>query len=180
MAKLPHSMRKAAVRSRSFRYSKSLETWPWSSNVFDLLFLEGKDLRQEPLSARRKLLTQVLKNAPENIRLSDELRGTKVDLFRVAQAFGLEGLVAKRKDSVYEAAGAVVPPSVRDLARFKSTHPTEHRLGKNPQIQPFRGRLSSKRECNYIVHCSRWRHGIPRLDGRSSRVVPSLAASKTK
>jgi ATP dependent DNA ligase-like protein len=75
MAKLPHSMRKAAVRSRSFRYSKSLETWPWSSNVFDLLFLEGKDLRQEPLSARRKLLTQVLKNAPENIRLSDELRG---------------------------------------------------------------------------------------------------------
>jgi len=72
------------------------------SNVFDLLFLEGKDLCQEPLSARRKLLTQVLEKAPENIRLSDELRGTKGELLRVAQEFGFEGLVAKRKTSVYE------------------------------------------------------------------------------
>jgi bifunctional non-homologous end joining protein LigD len=45
--------------------------------AFDLLFVDGKDLRQEPLSARRKFLVQVLKNAPENIRLSDELRGSK-------------------------------------------------------------------------------------------------------
>src|SRR5262245_8519698 len=36
--------------------------------VFDLLFLEGKDLRQEPLSARRKLLTQVLERAPEQVK----------------------------------------------------------------------------------------------------------------
>ena len=64
--------------------------------VFDLLFLGGKDLRQEPLSARRKALAQVLKNAPENIRLSDELRGAKDELLLVAQEFGLEGLVAKR------------------------------------------------------------------------------------
>jgi bifunctional non-homologous end joining protein LigD len=40
--------------------------------VFDLLFLDGKDLRQEPLSARRKLLVQVLEKTPENIRLSVE------------------------------------------------------------------------------------------------------------
>jgi bifunctional non-homologous end joining protein LigD len=42
--------------------------------VFDLLFLEGKDLRKEPLSARRKLLAQLLKKPPENIRLCNELR----------------------------------------------------------------------------------------------------------
>jgi bifunctional non-homologous end joining protein LigD len=70
--------------------------------VFDLLFLEGKDLCQQPLSARRKLLAQVLEKAPENTRLSGELRGTKDKLLRVAQEFGLEGLVAKRKTSVYE------------------------------------------------------------------------------
>jgi bifunctional non-homologous end joining protein LigD len=69
--------------------------------VFDLLSLEGKDLRQQPLSARRKLLDQVLEKAPENIRLSDELR-SKDDLLRVAQEFGLEGLVAKRPNSIYE------------------------------------------------------------------------------
>jgi len=40
--------------------------------AFDLFFLEGKDLRKEPLTARRKLLAQVLEKAPENIRLSGE------------------------------------------------------------------------------------------------------------
>jgi len=40
--------------------------------VFDLLFLERKDLRKEPLSARCKLLANLLKKPPENIRLSDD------------------------------------------------------------------------------------------------------------
>jgi bifunctional non-homologous end joining protein LigD len=44
----------------------------------------------------------VLEKAPENIRLSDELRGRKDELLRVAREFGFEGLVAKRKNSVYE------------------------------------------------------------------------------
>src|SRR5262249_19074035 len=70
--------------------------------VFDLLFLEGKDLRNQPLSARRKLLGNLLKKPSENIRLSDKLRGTKDELLRVAREFGLEGLVAKRPNSVYE------------------------------------------------------------------------------
>ena len=71
-------------------------------DVFDLLFLEGKDFRSEPLSARRKLLGNLLKKPPGNIRLSDELRGSKDELLRVAQDFGLEGLVAKRPNSLYE------------------------------------------------------------------------------
>jgi bifunctional non-homologous end joining protein LigD len=70
--------------------------------VFDLLFLEGKNLRNEPLSARRKLLAGVLKKAPDNIRISKELKGSKKELLRVAQEFGLEGLVAKRPNSHYE------------------------------------------------------------------------------
>ena len=70
--------------------------------VFDVLFLEGKDLRNEPLVTRRKLLAKLLQKPPENIRLSDELRGSKDELLRVAQEFGLEGLVAKKKNLVYE------------------------------------------------------------------------------
>src|SRR6516165_4608144 len=70
--------------------------------VFDLLFLEGKDLRNQPLNARRKLLTKLPEKAPENIRLSGELRGAKDELLRVAREFGLEGLVAKKPSSLYE------------------------------------------------------------------------------
>jgi bifunctional non-homologous end joining protein LigD len=70
--------------------------------AFDLLFLESKDLRKEPLSARRKLLAGVLRKAPPNIRISEGLQGSKEDLLRVAQEFGLEGLVAKRLNSLYK------------------------------------------------------------------------------
>jgi bifunctional non-homologous end joining protein LigD len=83
-------------------YKSSEQRAPLVYYVFDLLFMDEKDLRQEPLSARRKPLAQVLKNAAENIRLSDELRGTKEELLRVAEQFGLEGLVAKKPNSVYE------------------------------------------------------------------------------
>src|SRR6516225_11689011 len=61
--------------------------------AFDVLFLEGKDLRKEPLSARRKLLAQVVEKSPQDIRFSVELRGTRDELVRVAEEFGLEGLV---------------------------------------------------------------------------------------
>jgi bifunctional non-homologous end joining protein LigD len=83
-------------------YKSSEQRVPLVYYVFDVLFLEGKDLRNQPLSARRKLLATVLKKAPENIRLSKELQGAKDELLRVAQEFGLEGLVAKRLGSLYE------------------------------------------------------------------------------
>jgi bifunctional non-homologous end joining protein LigD len=70
--------------------------------AFDLLSLEGTDVCDQPLLGRRKLLAKLLKNAPANIRFSEELRGTKEALLEIAHKFGLEGLVAKRPDSRYE------------------------------------------------------------------------------
>jgi bifunctional non-homologous end joining protein LigD len=81
---------------------KSSGDVPLIYHVFDLLFLEGKDLCKQPLTVRRKLLANLLKKPPEQIRLSEELCGAKDDLLRVAKEFGLEGLVAKRQNSVYE------------------------------------------------------------------------------
>jgi bifunctional non-homologous end joining protein LigD len=83
-------------------FKSSEQRVPLVYYAFDLLFLGSKDLRKEPLTARRKLLAEVLKKAPPNIRLSEGLQGSKEDLLRVAQEFGLEGLVAKRLNSVYE------------------------------------------------------------------------------
>jgi bifunctional non-homologous end joining protein LigD len=83
-------------------FKSSEQRVPLVYYAFDLLFLDGKDLCKEPLSVRRKLLGEVLKKAPANIRVSEGLQGSKEDLLRVAQEFGLEGLVAKRPNSVYE------------------------------------------------------------------------------
>ena len=65
--------------------------------AFDLLFLDGKDLREQRLSARRELLAKLLEKAPENIRFSGELRGSKDGLLRVDQEFGFEGLAGRQK-----------------------------------------------------------------------------------
>jgi bifunctional non-homologous end joining protein LigD len=82
-------------------YGKAKHT-PLVSYAFDLLSLDSTDLRSRPLIERRKLLAMLLKRAPENIKFSEEPTGTKEQLLRVAKQFELEGLIAKRPDSLYE------------------------------------------------------------------------------
>ncbi|MGA8659704.1 MAG: hypothetical protein WB586_26585 [Chthoniobacterales bacterium] len=58
--------------------------------AFDLLNLEGTDLRSRPLVERRKLLAKVLKKAPDNIQFSEELLGTREELLQLARQFRLK------------------------------------------------------------------------------------------
>ncbi|MBI4318523.1 MAG: DNA ligase D [Chloroflexi bacterium] len=69
--------------------------------VFDLLYLDGHDLRKLPLLRRQRILRQVLSDLP-HIRFSDHVEGTGILFFRAAAEQGLEGIVAKKKDSIYE------------------------------------------------------------------------------
>jgi DNA ligase D-like protein (predicted ligase) len=71
--------------------------------IFDLLILEGRDVMGEPLVKRRELLEEhVLPNLAEPIRYSPVLEAKLEDLIRSVKAQGLEGLVAKRRNSKYE------------------------------------------------------------------------------
>ncbi len=71
--------------------------------VFDLLVLSGRDLKKEPLETRRGLLeTKIMPKLAEPIRLSPTLEGSMQELIQAVKVTRLEGLVAKRKDSVYE------------------------------------------------------------------------------
>lgn len=71
--------------------------------VFDLLILQGKDVTREPLSTRRKLLEgEVLDRLGEPIRESPQLDAPLPVLIQSVKAQRLEGLVAKRADSLYE------------------------------------------------------------------------------
>ena len=71
--------------------------------IFDLLILEGRDVMGEPLVKRRELLEEhVLPKLAEPIRYSPVLEAKLEDLIRSVKAQGLEGLVAKRRNSKYE------------------------------------------------------------------------------
>jgi bifunctional non-homologous end joining protein LigD len=72
--------------------------------AFDILALEGDDLRSLPLHLRKTNLARLLARRPEGIFISEFERGEiGPDLFRQACKFGLEGLVSKRRESTYRA-----------------------------------------------------------------------------
>jgi ATP-dependent DNA ligase len=71
--------------------------------AFDVMILAGNDVMNEPLTMRRELLRErVLAELNEPIRESPELEASLPDLIHSVKANGLEGLVAKRRDSRYE------------------------------------------------------------------------------
>jgi ATP-dependent DNA ligase len=104
MARSSRSMRKAGLPFSCFRFTKAPSNACRLFITFSIFSLwMGKIcLRNRFRPCRRKLLPDILKKAPPDIRLSEGLQGSKEDLLRVAQEFGLEGLVAKRLSSVYE------------------------------------------------------------------------------
>ena len=69
--------------------------------VFDLLSLQNKNLMQEPLSERKKLLKKWIKKSGTVIRYCDHIEEFGIDLYRMIKADDLEGIIAKKKESRY-------------------------------------------------------------------------------
>lgn len=69
--------------------------------AFDLLYLDGRDLRRLPYVERRRQLEELLAGRDGAIRLSEEVDADGAHFFRVACELGLEGIIAKRHDMPY-------------------------------------------------------------------------------
>ena len=69
--------------------------------VFDLLALDGEDLTGLPLVERKRRLHALVGGTPGIIRYSDHVEGNGARFFELACAQGLEGIVSKRRDSLY-------------------------------------------------------------------------------
>lgn len=68
--------------------------------AFDLLHLNGRDMTRTPLQRRRTELPRVLSKS--GLLICVPLPGTVAEIVSTVQSMGLEGVVAKRKDSLYE------------------------------------------------------------------------------
>jgi bifunctional non-homologous end joining protein LigD len=69
--------------------------------AFDLLHLDGWDLRPVRLEARKEVLRCLLEGAPAALRFSDHVRGQGAEFFEAARKAGLEGVVSKRAAAPY-------------------------------------------------------------------------------
>ncbi len=82
---------------------ESGEGHPLHFVAFDLLHLDGVDMRPLPLDERRKALTALVKQTRGRIkpRVSESLPGESDALLTAACRLGLEGIISKRRDAPY-------------------------------------------------------------------------------
>jgi bifunctional non-homologous end joining protein LigD len=70
--------------------------------IFDLLVCNDRDLTRLPLSERRDLMKSVLRLRSPRIRIAEQFEVTASDMLAAVRQQQLEGVIAKRKDSLYE------------------------------------------------------------------------------
>ena len=76
--------------------------------AFDVLELDGEDLRDLPLLDRKKALRRAVRPKASAVQVVEYVRGTGIELYATACALDLEGIVAKRADSLYR---VTIPPA---------------------------------------------------------------------
>jgi bifunctional non-homologous end joining protein LigD len=69
--------------------------------AFDLLHLDGHDLRRRPLARRKEALRELLAGADDRTRYSEHVGGRGAEFFRAACARGAEGAMCKLADAPY-------------------------------------------------------------------------------
>ena len=70
--------------------------------AFDLLYVDGIDLRGATLIDRKRVLQQLLEGAPQAIQYSDHFAAPGAAFFKNVCALGLEGMVSKRADGAFQ------------------------------------------------------------------------------
>jgi bifunctional non-homologous end joining protein LigD len=69
--------------------------------AFDLIELDGRDLRREPIELRKNALLKLLRKADYGIFLNEHVEDEATIVFQHACKLGLEGIVSKRRGSPY-------------------------------------------------------------------------------
>jgi len=70
--------------------------------MFDLIWLDGRDLRQLRYEERRVMLEKLLRRPPARVRISEQLPPPGKEALKSAATSGYEGIIAKKKTSCYE------------------------------------------------------------------------------
>jgi hypothetical protein len=97
------------VRALAFKHAPHTDSTLWSSVsirrsmvcAFDLLELDGKDLRRKPIEMRKSLLAELLKGSHLSLVFNECFEEDGPIVFREACGLGCGGIVSKRLGSIY-------------------------------------------------------------------------------
>jgi DNA ligase-1 len=110
------SFQETMQRKRKYGIKGKVETIPVRGIVFDCLYINGKDITLQPLTKRLATLEKVIPSRSRVLRVSESINAESVkqmqDKFKEYINKGLEGFIAKKKDSLYK-------PGTRDFDWIK-------------------------------------------------------------
>jgi bifunctional non-homologous end joining protein LigD len=104
--------------------------------IFDLLYLDGYDLRRVALEERKRKLASLITPC-DSVRYSDHYEEQGKALFDMARQKGLEGILAKRRDSAYH------EQRTREWLKIKITHRLECVIGGYTEPEGTRAHFGS-------------------------------------
>ncbi len=147
--------------------------WQIVYYAFDLLNLEGEDWTKRPLHERKKKLRGILEDS--EVRYNANLSGSPKEIIRTIRAAGLEGIIAKKRDSLYRAGTRVTT-----WLKFKINKSQEFVIGGyKPDAASFQSILVGYYEATRLLFAGKVRQGFnPYLRAKLFRSMEPCLTSK--
>ena len=141
--------------------------------AFDLLVYKGHSAMGLQISERRDLLAQALTNVGGDVQLMQRFETSPAELIPAAKRLGFEGIVAKRRDSLYE-------PGKRSGAwlKYKINQGQEFVIGGYTPGHPFDAIIVGYYRDGQLIYAAKVRNGfVPRLRREVANRLISLEAN---
>ena len=127
--------------------------------VFDLLAQRNKNLMGVALEKRRELLAILLENIADPIRMSESIDGSPHEIVAAAKDLSLEGIIAKKKNSLYQAG-----KRSRSWLKYKINKLQPFVIGGYTPGNPFDALIVGYYEGDSLLYAAKVRNGfVPRV-----------------
>jgi len=138
--------------------------------AFDLLVYKGHSTINLGISERHDLLAQALANVDGDVQLMQRFETSPAELIRAAKRLGFEGIIAKRRDSLYE-------PGKRSGAwvKYKINQGQEFVIGGYTPGHPFDAVIVGYYRDGQLIYAAKVRNGfVPRIRREVAKRLKSL------
>jgi bifunctional non-homologous end joining protein LigD len=138
--------------------------------AFDILAWNNKNLMSLALEKRRELLASQLEDISDPVRISEDFQGAPQEIVAAAKELSLEGIIAKRKGSIYQ-------PGKRTRAwvKYKINKAQPFVIGGYTRDNPFDALLVGYYDGDALLYTAKVRNGfVPRVRREVARKIAGL------